>query len=335
MGENMANLQLAVAVTNNNNTRAISDGSVTADGIDWAVTTVHASEMFWRQLSFQEFDVSEMSMSSLLIDISRGDSNWVAIPVFTSRSFFHTAALVRTDRGIEKPEDLKGKRVGVPEYQQTAALWGRGVLQHEFGVAPQDIHWFMERTEARSHGGATGFQPPAGVTLDRIPLEKSIGSMMLSGELDATLLYLPENNLVDRSKENLSTTNLVRTLFPDPAAEGARYFQKTGFYHINHGVVVRKSVLEKHPWVALNVFNAFREAKERVLARTRELMDVYFRTGVFPRDLRQAGAMDLYPYGVATNRNILETITQYSFEQGLTPRKLALEEVFAPSTLDL
>lgn len=331
----MANLKLSLAVTNNNHTRPIADGSVKADGIDWAVTTVHASEMFWRQLSFQEFDISEMSMSSLLIDIARGNSHWVAIPVFTSRSFFHTSILVRTDRGIETPADLKGKRVGVPEYQQTAALWSRGVLQHEFGVEPKDIHWFMERTEARSHGGATGFQPPAGVTVDRIPLEKNIGTMMLSGELDATLLYLPEANLVDRSTADLSKTDLVRPMFPNAAAESARYFKKTGFFHINHGMVVRRSILEEHPWVALNVFNAMKEARERVSARTRELIDVYFRTGLLPQDSRSAMGIDPYPYGVGTNRAILENITQYSFEQGLTPRKLALEEVFAPSTLDL
>jgi 4,5-dihydroxyphthalate decarboxylase len=331
----VANLQLSIAVTNNDRTRPIADGSVKPEGIDWTVTTVHASEMFWRQLTFAEFDVSEMSMSSLLIYLSRGGTEWVAIPVFTSRSFFHTGALVRTDRGIEKPEDLKGKRVGVPEYQQTAALWSRGVLQHEFGVTPQDIHWYMERTEMMSHGGPTGFKPPDGVTLDRIPAEKSIGSMMLSGELDATLLYLTATNLVDRSTANLDESTVVRPLFPDPVAESSRYFQKTGFYHINHGVVIRRSILEKYPWVALNVFNAFHEAHDRVYNRTRELADVYFRMGLLPRESRQALATDPYPYGVTANRRILETITEYSNEQGLTPRKLALEEVFAPSTLEL
>jgi 4,5-dihydroxyphthalate decarboxylase len=308
---------------------------VRADGIDLVPTILHPSEMFWRQLHFAEFDVSEMSLSSLLIDVSRGDSQWTAIPVFTSRSFFHTGAWVRVDAGVEKPEDLRGKQVGVPEYQQTAALWSRGVLQHEFGVHARDIEWHMERTEERSHGGATGFQPPEGVKLNRIPAEKSIGSMLLSGELDATLLYITDPNLVDRSREDLQASGKVRLLFRDPVAEGARYFRKTGIFHINHGMVVRKSILEQHPWVALNLFNAFRKAKDIVAARTRELTDVYFRLGLLPPDARSAIATDPYPYGVRANRDLLDTIAMYSHEQGLTPRQLSLDEVFAPSTMDL
>ena len=333
--ETVTNLQLSVALSNNDRTRPIIDGSIKPDGIDLIPTVLHPSEMFWRQLHFAEFDVSEMSLSSLLIDLARGDSNWVALPVFTSRSFFHTGAWVRTDRGIDSPEQLKGKRVGVPEYQQTAALWSRGVLQHEFGVKPSDIEWHMERTEERSHGGATGFQPPEGVRLLRIPPEKSIGSMLLSGELDATLLYIQDNNLVDRSREDIASSPKMRLLFPDPLAESARYYKKTGFFHINHGMVVRKSILEKHPWVALNIFNAMRRAKETVTTRTKELTDVYFRLGLLPPETRKALAVDPFEYGVQSNREILDTITQYSFEQGLTPRKLALEEVFAPSTMDL
>lgn len=331
----MTNLQLGIALSSNDRTRPIIDGSVRPDGIDLVPTVLHPSEMFWRQLHFAEFDVSEMSLSSLLIDIAHGDSQWAALPVFTSRSFFHTGAWIRVDRGIDRPEQLSGKRLGVPEYQQTAALWARGVLQHEFGVHAKDIEWHMERTEERSHGGATGFQPPAGIQLNRIPPEKSIGSMLLSGELDGTLLYIPDNNLVDRSREDLHSSSKVRLLFPDPAAESVRYYQKTGIFHINHGMVVRRSILEQHPWVALNIFNAMRRAKETVIARTKELTEVYFRLGLFPAETRKALAVDPYAYGVKSNRDILETITQYSFEQGLTPRKLALDEVFAPSTLDL
>lgn len=331
----MANLQLSIALSSNDRTRPIIDGSIKPDGIDLIPTVLHPSEMFWRQLHFAEFDVSEMSLSSLLIDIAHGDSKWVALPVFTSRSFFHTGAWIRTDRGIDSPEQLKGKQVGVPEYQQTAALWSRGVLQHEFGVSPKDIEWHMERTPERSHGGATGFRPPEGVRLNQIPPEKSIGSMLLSGELDATLLYIPDNNLVDRSREDIASSSKMRLLFSDPNAESARYYQKTGIFHINHGMVVRKSILEQHPWVALNIFNAMRRAKETVTARTKELTDVYFRLGLLPAEARKALAVDPFEYGVKSNRHILETITQYSHEQGLTPRKLGLEEVFAPSTLDL
>ena len=145
-----------------------------------------------------------MSCSSFLIAIARGDTRFVGLPIFTTRRFFHTSILVRRAAGIETPADLRGKRVGVPEYQQTAALWGRGVLQHEFGVAAKDMEFWMERTPEMSHGGATGFKPPPGVTVNQIPADKSIGSMMLAGELDAALHYLSGRNLVDRSRADLA-----------------------------------------------------------------------------------------------------------------------------------
>jgi 4,5-dihydroxyphthalate decarboxylase len=313
----------------------VLNGSIVPDGIDLTCTVAHPSEIFWRQLHFKEFDVSEMSLSSLLMATARGNTDWVGLPIFTSRRFFHTWGWARTDRGIQRPEDLKGKRVGVPEYQQTAALWSRGVLQHEFGVAPEDMEWWMERTEERSHGGATGFQPPPGLRFHRIPAEDSIGAMLLDGRLDATLLYIADNNLVDRSRVRLEDDSRVRRLFPDPIAEGHRYFQKTKIFPINHGMVVRRSIYEQHPWVALNIFNAFRKAKEQVAAEARELTATHFELGLLPPEARQALAYDPYPYGVKSNRHVLETIAQYSFEQGLTPRLVAPEEVFAPSTLDL
>ena len=154
----MANLQLSLAITNNPRTWPIIDGRATADGIDFTTSVIDPSEMFWRQLHYAEFDVSEMSMSSLTIATSQGRTQWVALPVFTTREFFHLRILVRAASGIQAPADLKGKRVGVPEYQQTAAIWGRGVLQHEFGVHPRDMEFFMERTPETSHGGSTGFR---------------------------------------------------------------------------------------------------------------------------------------------------------------------------------
>lgn len=331
----MANLQLSLICSNNDRTRPIIDGLVKPDGIDLAVTIAHPSEMFWRQLTYEEFDISEMSMSSFLILVAQGDPRWVALPIFTSRTFFHTGVLVRSDSGIGKPEELKGKRIGVPEYQQTAALWARGVLQHEFGVDPMDLDWWMERTEERSHGGHTGFTPPPGLRFNRIPAEKSMASMLLSGELDASLLYIADRNLVDRSGVDLTGNPAVHTLFPNQAAEGARYFQKTGIFPINHGVVVRRSLLEQHPWVAINIFKAFLAGKDSVNARARELANVYFTLGLLPPEKRSALAQDPYPYGVSANRETLETIAAYSHEQGLTPRVVKLEEVFAPSTLEL
>jgi 4,5-dihydroxyphthalate decarboxylase len=319
----------------NDRSRPVLDGTVQPDGIDLTCTAAHPSEIFWRQLHYKEFDVSEMSLSSLLMAMANGNRDWIALPIFTSRRFFHTGAWVRAASGIDKPEDLKGKRVGVPEYQQTAALWSRGVLKHEFGVEPRDLDWWMERTEERSHGGATGFQPPAGIRFNRIPGSESIGTMLRDGTLDATLLYLTDNNLVDRSRVTLEGNPKYRLLFPDPVAEGQRYFEKTDIFPINHGMVIRREIHEQHPWVALNLFNAFRQAKEQANARMRELTSTHVELGLLGANARQALASDPYPYGVKSNEKVLKTVAAYSHEQGLTPRVMQMEEIFAPSTLDL
>src|SRR5260370_39977125 len=183
-------LALSIALSDNPNTGPLIDGAVVPEGISLTPTVIHPSEMFWRQLKFAEFDVSEMSMSSLLIATARGPTPWVALPVFTTREFFHTRMLVRADAGIASPADLKGKRVGVPEYQQTAAIWGRGVLENEFGVRPRDIAFFMERVPDKSHGGATGFKPPAGGGASPIPATAQICAIRLARQLAAPLPYL-------------------------------------------------------------------------------------------------------------------------------------------------
>ncbi|MEX2033678.1 MAG: hypothetical protein WEA28_00620 [Xanthobacteraceae bacterium] len=327
-------LDLSLALSDNPNTRPLIDGGVAAEGIRLIPTAVHPSEMFWRQLKFAEFDVSEMSMSSLTIATAQGPTPWVAIPVFTTREFFHLRALVRVASGIAAPADLRGKRVGVPEYQQTAAIWGRGVLQHEFAVHAREIEWHMERTPDLSHGGATAFQPPAGVTIHRIPLATNIGEMMVRGELDATLLYLTNPNLVDRSRIDLSKDDRFRPLF-ERKVEGPRYYAKTGIYQINHGMVIRRSLHERYPWAAINIYNAFARARAEVTRARDTALHRHYEPGLIGDDVRRALATDPMGYGVKGNRTVLETITQYVHEQGLAARRVGLEELFAASTLDL
>jgi 4,5-dihydroxyphthalate decarboxylase len=324
------NLQLSIGITNNPRTWPILDGTVKPDGIDLVPTVLHPSELFWRQLHFAEFAVSEMSCSSFLIVTAHGDRRFVGLPIFTTRRFFHTGILVRRAAGIEKPADLKGKRVGVPEYQQTAALWARGVLQHEFGVAPKDMEFWMERTPDRSHGGATGFQPPPGVTVNQIPADKSIGSMMLNGELDAVLHYLSGRNLVDRSRADLAHHPDFKYLFADPVAEGIRFYKKTGLLPINHQAVVRRDVFEMEPWVALNLIKAFTRANEIASKRRVEHVADHLATGLLSGDAKTP----VIHHGVKANRKVIETIAQYSLEQALTPRLITIEELYAPSALE-
>ncbi|HLH86875.1 MAG TPA: ABC transporter substrate-binding protein [Xanthobacteraceae bacterium] len=328
-----AKLTLSVSFAANPRTWPLIDGRVTVEGVDLVITPSHPSEIFWRQLKFADFDISEMSMSSLMMTLAHGDDRFIGLPIFTTHRFFHTGILVRRDAGIETPADLKGKRVGVPEYQQTAALWTRGALRHEWGVTEQDMEWWMERPASHSHGGATGFAPPAGVTIHSVPVETSLGAMVVEGKLDAVIHYIVNDNLVDRSTIDLWNHAAARRLFPDPVAEGIRYFKKTGLHPINHGMVIKRTLAEKHPWVILNLMKAFDRANAIADRERVEHAAEHIATGLLPSEARAALARPVIRHGIKANRAILETCADYSREQGLTPRRMKLEEIFAPSTM--
>ncbi len=328
-------LNLSIACAANPRVWPVLDGRVKPDGIDLIANVVHPSELFWRQLKFGDWDIAEMSFSSLMIAVSRGDDRFIGLPIFTTRRFFHSHILVRRDSGIERPEDLKGRRVGVTEYQQTAALWTRGALQHEFGVHARDVEFFMERTEEKSHGGATGFKPPPGVTVDRIPPETNVGRMMIEGQLDAAMHYRGQPSAVNRSSADLRNHPEIRTLFPDPTAEGARYFRKTGLYPINHGMCIKREIAERHPWVVLNLVRAFQRAGEIADAERAEHAEPHIETGLLPASARDVLRQPVIRHGIVANRKVLETAATYSLEQGLTPRLVRLDEVFAPVTIEI
>jgi 4,5-dihydroxyphthalate decarboxylase len=202
-------------------------------------------------------------------------------------------------------------------------------------VAPRDMTFYMERVADRSHGGATGFKAPPGVTVHQIPASTNIGEMLTRGELDATLLYLTHRNLVDRSRIDLAADPRVRPLFADRAAEGRRYYAKTGIYPINHTVVVRRTLVQQHPWIVLNLYAAFAAARTKVLAAGRDALASHFETGLLGDDARKALATDPMAYGVKATRKVLETITEYVHAQGLADRRVRIEEIFAPATMDL
>jgi len=243
--------------------------------------------------------------------------------------------LVRKDAKVAGPGDLRGKRVGVPEYVQTSALWTRGVLENEFGIAPSDMTFFMERVPARSHAGAIGFKAPAGVTINQIPTEQSIASMMLAGELDACMSYnRKQDDLIDRSDTDLEHHPAIVPLFADPGAEADRYYSKTGIYPINHGMVVKRAVFERNPWVVLNILAAFNRANDIADAERREHVAYHLETGLVPPAYRKALATRLVRHGVAANRATLEMAAKYSNQQGLTRRVMTMDELFAPNALN-
>lgn len=325
-------LEIGVALLDNENTRPIIDGRVVAEGLRLMPTVGYASEIFWRQLRFADFDASEMSLSSLMIAITRGEQRWVALPIFTMRHFFHTLIQYRDGAGIRTPADLRGKRVGVPEYQQTAAVWSRGALQHEFGVHPREIEWHMERGADRSHGAATGFAAPPGVTVRQIPPHTDIGDMLVRGALDAALHYRGGAfNLVDRGKTDLSRAAQIRPLFPDRETEGRRYYASSGIYPINHAFVVRRSLVERHPWIARSLYDAFTAARQEARRAALAGLQPQLEAGLIDGDFL---ARDPLQYGVRAARPVIEALAAYSHEQGLIARVVKPEEIFAPELLD-
>ena len=330
----MSRLCLSLAYGPSLRVAGILDGTVGVEGVDIIPSRVHMSELAWRQLHRSgggrgDFDISEFSLSSLLISHDRGERDFVAIPVFPMRKLFHTGILVRTDSTISEPADLVGKRVGIPEYQQTGALWIRQALTHEFDVEPSQMEWWMGRSKHLSHGGATGFTPPPGVTMHYVPDDDDLGSMLLRGDLDALLMY-NRNTLVDRSTADLDADPTVRTLFADPVAEGIRYQRSTGILPINHALTIRRSLVEEHPWLAMNLFKAFSEAKR--IGESQLMTDVqpYVAAGRMTVD-----ALDAYPYGIAANRHVLDVLRTSSHEQGLTSRAIELDEIFVDSLLEV
>jgi 4,5-dihydroxyphthalate decarboxylase len=337
----MAKLTLSFISNFNERVEPLMNGAVQADGIEIIPTYSHPSETFWRQLRFNEFQVAEMSMSSYLIARSRG-ADMIALPVFPSRRFFHAEQSYHVDSGIKEPGDLNGKRIGVGEYQQTAALWARGVLEHDFGVSQYKVHWYMERTEELSHGGATGFRPPPGISFHRIPPDKSMASMLVNNEIDVAPIggHLTRAvNVIDRSTHMRGSEgdwSKVKPLFPDEIGEAKRFVSEHGFVPVNHTYIIRGDVYREHPDVTMKLYDAFVKAKAHAAETLTERVPAALVFG--PEYLgmtREVLGDDPFPYGIKANRTMLDTIIGYSHEQGLTPRKMQIEELFAKETLAL
>ncbi|MCL6598158.1 MAG: ABC transporter substrate-binding protein [Alicyclobacillus macrosporangiidus] len=326
----MSKLQLTFACWNYDRVSSLVDGTVQVKGIDLNFLNLEVEETFWRMMRHQEFDVSELSLSSYLIARDRGQPRFTAIPVFMSRAFRHSGIFVNAHAGIEQPADLRGKRVGIPEYQLTACVWIRGILQHEYGVYPSDVTWYMGGEEKPGRIEKVELQLPPEVRIQPIGETQTLNAMLESGEIDALIAPRAPSSFLNGSPH-------VRRLFPNYVEEEERYFRKTGIFPIMHVVAIRDEILESHPWVAMNLYQAFEEAKQKVYEgfhQTAALkVTLPWLVAEVERTERIMGK-DFWPYGVEKNRKTLEAAVQYSFEQGLINRRLGIEELFAKSTLE-
>jgi 4,5-dihydroxyphthalate decarboxylase len=327
----MGVLQISLSTSDNDRTRAIFDGRAPIEGCDVNSVSLGPEESFHRAFKYNEFDVSEISLSSYTMIAARGDSHYVGIPAFVSRVFRHSGIYIRTDRGIREPQDLRGKTIGVPEYQLTANVWIRGILQDEYGVLPRDIVWRRGGLEEPGRTERAAINLSDEIDLKAIPSDRNLSDMLARGEIDGMFSARAPSCYLRGSPH-------VARLFEDyPNAEEA-YFRKTGIFPIMHLIGVRRSLAEKHPWLPVSIYKAFLKAKELCMHEMGEIghLAASLPWGVYEYErTRRAMGPDFWSYGVEANRHVLDTLCRYSHEQGLSMRRLAVDEMFAPSTYDL
>jgi 4,5-dihydroxyphthalate decarboxylase len=319
----MGNLRLTFACGPFDRTQALRDGTIKPEGIDLVYLSLQPAEIFWRMLQFEEFHMSEMSLANYAMLVAQGNAPYVAIPAFPSRVFRHGYFFINTTKGIEKPADLIGKRGGVPEYSQTASVYMRGLLQHEYGVHPSRIEWVQGRPDRIKHG------LPPDVRLTQAPPDTELGDLLERGELD--FLMTANNPLSFRRG-----APTVARLFPNYEELEQDYYRRTKIYPIMHTVVIRRDVFARDPWVAVSMYKALCRAKAYAYRWIAEGGSAKVSLAWLQPLIEKEQAIfgrDWYPYGIEQNRPTLEALLQYLHEQGLAGRRVAVEELFAPSTV--
>jgi 4,5-dihydroxyphthalate decarboxylase len=325
----MAKLNLSVAVRDYDRTRPLTDGLVQIDGVDPVFMALDPEEIFFRAFRHAEFDICELSLSSFTVKTARDDCPYIGVPAFVSRAFRHTSIYVRTDR-IKKPADLKGKKVGVPEYQLTANVWARGILQDDHGVKPSDIHWIRGGLEEAGRLEKIAITLPKDVRLDNAPDGRTLSSMLEAGDIDAFIgPRVP--SCFTRGHPH------VGWLFPDPVAAAENYYKRTGIFPIMHIIGVRREIVAQHPWLPGAVLKAFERSKVVALEKLSDTSSTKVTLPFVEERLMQARALmgaDFWSYGVGPNRSTLETFLRHHHAQGLSPRLVKVEDLFDPTTFE-
>ena len=318
----MNKLPLTLAISEYDHVADLTNGRIEAEGIDLTCLTLQIEEIFFRFLTYREFDASEVSFAKYASLISQADTSLTSIPVFPMRIARHSSIYVRRDGPVKKPADLVGRRVGVPEWAQTAAVYSRGLLAHQYGLDLSSIHWVQAGVNQHGRKEKVGLKLPPGIKLTSMP-DKSLSEMLVSGEIDAALTAHPPACFQDGHLN-------IRRLFEDFMEVEKQYIQETGIFPIMHTIAIRKELVDENPWIAMNLLTAFEEAKRRSIERA------LFVGSCFPipwgyelaRRAQELLGKDYWPYGIEANRTTLNAFLQYAHEQGVCHRRVEIEELF-------
>jgi len=325
----MAKLNLSVAVRDYDRTRPLSDGLAQIDGVDPVFMALGPEEIFFRAFRHAEFDICELSLSSFTVKTAQGNCPYVGVPAFVSRAFRHNAIYVRVDR-IKKPADLKGKTIGVPEYQLTANVWARAILQDDHGVKPSDIRWIRGGIFEAGRLEKIAITLPQDVKLEDAPADRTLSDMLGAGEIDGVIGPRVPTPF-ERGDPN------VGWLFSDPVAAAKDYYKRTGIFPIMHLIGVRRELAVQHPWLPAAVFKAFERSKAVAVESLSDTSSSKVTLPFIEERLIEARALmgdDFWSYGVDKNRKTLETFLRHHHAQGLSSRLVKVEELFHPGTLE-
>jgi 4,5-dihydroxyphthalate decarboxylase len=325
----MAKLTLSVAIRDYDRTRPLIDGTVQIEGVEPVYLALDPEEIFFRAFRHDEFDICELSLSSFTVKSAQKNNPYIGVPAFVSRAFRHTSIYVRSDR-IRRPKELIGCKVGVAEYQLTANVWARALLEDEYGVKPSDIHWIRGGLEQAGRLEKIKIELPPDVRLDPAPEDRTLSEMLAAGEIDAFIgPRVP--SCFERGHPHVSW------LFADPTAAAKDYFKRTKIFPIMHLLGIRREIVEHHPWLPATVLKAFEQAKSVALVRLADTSSAKVTLPFVEEQLRSARELmgrDFWSYGVAPNRHVLETFLKHHHRQGLSSRLVAVEELFHPTTFE-
>ncbi len=323
-------LKLSIAIGDYDRNRALIDGAVQIDGVEPIVMTLSPEEIFFRAMRHEAFDVCELSLSSFVLRTARGDCPYVGIPAFVSRAFRHTSIIVRTDRNILTPQDLIGRRVGTPEWQLTANVWARAMLEEDYGVKPSDIRWVRGGLEEPGRLEKLTVTLPAGVVLEDIGHDQTLNAMLQAGEIDAFMGPRAPTSFV-------STNKALAWVFEDPTREAMEYFRRTRIFPIMHLVGLRRSIADKHPWLPMALLKAFERSKQLALQNLADTSATKVSLPFVEEQLRRTQSFmgeDFWPYGLPANRHVLDAFVRHHHAQGISSRIVAVEELFHPASLE-